>query len=566
MMSALPKLALMAFSLQSHSSFGWTSSRQPIHSSSRQLINSLGHISRHNINLLHQLPFYFRRDRPIVHGNGGFTLSDRTSRLHASTLHSEQFSSDASSQENGENQSTQTALSMTVDELAEVLGGWGRARLAWDCYASGVDPHFLFSENSSSEDYYFDLETNNGNALRIDEQQNEQQILNSSPTNLLAPHATQLYEYQNKLELKKLILPTPRQTQPLGSSALLLLSKLHSHCNGKIENGLATLVHISPSKDGTTKLLLRLNDGWEVETVLIPFWADGGHKKKIRNHESSTPTTIGRTTVCVSSQVGCRQGCTFCATGKMGKLRSLTTDEILAQLFFAKKIVRLSKIGGDLQSEDTRLPLLPLPEITNIVFMGMGEPADNAASVRGAIRIMSKNELFQLSATRITVSTVAPTPQSFMEFVDSKCVLAWSVHAVREELRKQLVPTTKYSMEELRRGLMDTLKKRSLRTCMVEVALMEGVNDSIREANELADFVLHIVNDVPGSKLICNLIPYNDIGGAGGTIAYKKPSMERVLAFQNRLQELGVYAHVRGTRGDEESSACGQLATSRKKR
>lgn len=199
-------------------------------------------------------------------------------------------------------------------------------------------------------------------------------------------------------------------------------------------------------------------------------------------------------------------------------------------------------------------------------MQGMGEPADNAASVRGAIRIMSKNELFQLSATRITVSTVAPTPQSFMEFVDSKCVLAWSVHAVRDELRKKLVPTTKYSMEELRRGLIDTLKKRSLRTCMVEVALMEGVNDSIREANELAEFVLNIMNEVPRSKLICNLIPYNDIGGAGGTIAYKKPSMKRVLAFQKRLQDLGVYAHVRGTRGDEESAACGQLATSRKKK
>ncbi|KAL7464311.1 hypothetical protein ACHAXS_004650 [Conticribra weissflogii] len=437
---------------------------------------------------------------------------------------------------------------MTVEELAEVLGGWGRARLAWDCYASGVDPHYLFSENSP-EEYHCALETNNSKELGLDEQQNKLHILNSSQTNLHTLHfTTQLHEYQNKLELKKSILPTPRQTQPLGSSALSLLSNFHSHCNGKIENGLATLVHTSLSKDGTTKLLLRLKDGWEVETVLIPF------------------SSIGRTTICVSSQVGCRQGCTFCATGKMGKLRSLTTDEILAQLFFAKKIVRLSKIRGDFPSENMRLPLLPLPDITNIVFMGMGEPADNAASVRGAIRIMSKNELFQLSATRITVSTVAPTPQSFMEFVDSKCVLAWSVHAVREDLRKQLVPTTKYSMEELREGLVETLKRRSLRTCMVEVALMEGVNDSIREANELADFVLHIMNEVPGSKLICNLIPYNDIGVAGGTIAYKKPSMERVVAFQKRLQELGVYAHVRGTRGDEESSACGQLATSRKKK
>lgn len=144
-------------------------------------------------------------------------------------------------------------------------------------------------------------------------------------------------------------------------------------------------------------------------------------------------------------------------------------------------------------------------------------------------------------------------------------VLAWSVHAVRDELRRQLVPTTKYTMVELRQGLIETLKKRSLRTTMVEVALIDGVNDSIREADELATFVKEITTQVPNSKLICNLIPYNDIGGGGTASSFWKPSLERVLEFQQRLQELGVYAHVRGTRGDDESAACGQLATSRKK-
>ncbi|KAL7459418.1 hypothetical protein ACHAWC_011144 [Mediolabrus comicus] len=267
-----------------------------------------------------------------------------------------------------------------------------------------------------------------------------------------------------------------------------------------------------------------------------------------KRRSKTTAATTGRTTVCISSQVGCRQGCTFCATGKMGKLRSLTTDEILVQFFFAQKIVRI-----------------PLPPITNVVFMGMGEPADNAPSVRGAIDILTRNELFQLSASRVTVSTVAPCPDSFLEFVDSKCVLAWSVHAVRDELRRQLVPTTKYTMVELRQGLIETLKKRSLRTTMVEVALIDGVNDSIREADELATFVKEITTQVPNSKLICNLIPYNDIGGGGTASSFRKPSLERVLEFQQRLQELGVYAHVRGTRGDDESAACGQLATSRKK-
>lgn len=105
----------------------------------------------------------------------------------------------------------------------------------------------------------------------------------------------------------------------------------------------------------------------------------------------------------------------------MGKLRSLTTDEILVQMFYAQKIVRLSNNNNnDYEGDEIDKPP-PLPPITNVVFMGMGEPADAADSVRGAIKILTRNELFQLSATRVTVSTVAPTPDAFHEFVDSKC-------------------------------------------------------------------------------------------------------------------------------------------------
>ena len=104
----------------------------------------------------------------------------------------------------------------------------------------------------------------------------------------------------------------------------------------------------------------------------------------------------------------------------MGKLRSLTTDEILVQFFFAQKIVRLSNTNSSYEGEK-KAPMIPLPPITNVVFMGMGEPADNAASVRAAIDILTRNELFQLSASRVTVSTVAPCPDSFLEFVDSTC-------------------------------------------------------------------------------------------------------------------------------------------------
>jgi 23S rRNA (adenine2503-C2)-methyltransferase len=294
---------------------------------------------------------------------------------------------------------TQTALSMTVEQLEKILGGWGRARLAWDCYSNGVDPASLFGDAVPSND---------------------------------SPIA--LDEYADKLAIKEAVLPTPRVTQTIGKGAISLLSELHSHCGGTIENGLATLAHISTSSDGTTKLLLRLMDGFEVETVLIPFWATNTNRNEFtddnKDDRASRYANLGRTTVCISSQVGCKQGCSFCATGKMGKLRSLSADEILAQLFYAKKIVRLSSQGilaGD----------VVLPPISNIVFMGMGEPADNANSVKDAIKIMTKTELFQLGATRITVSTVAPTPDAFMEFVDSKCVLAWSVHAVSNQLHMQ---------------------------------------------------------------------------------------------------------------------------------
>jgi 23S rRNA (adenine2503-C2)-methyltransferase len=239
-------------------------------------------------------------------------------------------------------------------------------------------------------------------------------------------------------------------------------------------------------------------------------------------------------------------GCTFCATGRMGRLRNLSSDEILAQMFFAKKICRL---------ED-------LPEVTNVVYMGMGDASDNVDNVLASTEILTKRELFQLSATRVTVSTVAPTPSAFLQFAKAPCVLAWSVHAANDDLRKRLVPTTKYPMSELRQGLIDALLQRPMnfRTTMLEVALMDGVNDSLEAADEMAAFAQVIVDSVPGCKLIVNLIPYNDIGQQ----LYKKPKMENVKAFQRHLQSKGIYSKIREARGDDKTAACGQLATSKK--
>jgi len=198
-----------------------------------------------------------------------------------------------------------------------------------------------------------------------------------------------------------------------------------------------------------------------------------------------------------------------------------------------------------------------------VVFMGMGEPSDNAKNVIQATKILTTRPFFQLSASRVTVSTVAPTPESFMEFAKAPCVLAWSVHAVDDDLRKKLVPTTKYSMAELRQGLIDALLTRPMnaRTCMLEVALMRDINDRLEHADDLAEFTQVIMDQVPGVKPHINLIPFNDIGKHS---SYQRPFNEDVMAFQKRLQSKGLYAHIRTTRGDDKTAACGQLSTSRK--
>jgi 23S rRNA (adenine2503-C2)-methyltransferase len=226
----------------------------------------------------------------------------------------------------------------------------------------------------------------------------------------------------------------------------------------------------------------------------------------------------------------------------------LTSDEILAQMFFAKKICRLEG----------------LPDISNIVFMGMGEPADNADNVVKATNILTKRELFQFAASKVTVSTVAPSPDAFKAFAEAPCVIAWSVHAANDELRKKLVPTTKHSMAQLRGGLIAALSERpkNLRTTMLEIALMRDVNDSLKEADELAEFAQVIVDLVPGCKLMINLIPFNDIGST----TYERPRNEDVKAFQKRLQSYGLVTQVRSTRGDDKTAACGQLSTKLQKK
>lgn len=168
-----------------------------------------------------------------------------------------------------------------------------------------------------------------------------------------------------------------------------------------------------------------------------------------------------------------------------------------------------------------------------------------------------------MAKRKVTISTVAPTPDAFRELGQANTILAWSVHATTPELRKELVPTTKYSMNELRQGYLNALKMRpmKMRTTMLEVVLIDEINDSIEDADHLAQFVQEMIDEVPGMKPMVNLIPFNDIG----LQKYRKPKLEQVRAFQNRMTSKGIKCFVRTTRGDEESAACGQLATKRKR-
>mmetsp|Transcript_28176 Transcript_28176/g.68586 ORF Transcript_28176/g.68586 Transcript_28176/m.68586 type:complete len:440 (+) Transcript_28176:209-1528(+) len=379
--------------------------------------------------------------------------------------------------EDEENAPKRGAISMQIDELADYLGGKGRAQIVWDCYSIGIDP----------ADYFGSI------YLGYD-------------------------DYETIMQL----MPSMRRTQKLGSETLEKLAALYPQ-GGKVEGGVAKLSFLSKSSDSTTKLLLTLADGLQIETVIIPWKGQ-------------------RSTLCVSSQVGCRHG-------KMGKLRSLTSSEILAQLFFAKKLCRLEG----------------LPDITDIVFMGIGDAADNIENIIEATKIMTTRELFQLSASRVTVSTVGPSPEAFRAFAEAPCVIAWSVHAANDELRRQLVPTTKYTLEELREGLIEALLERPMngRTVMLEVTLMKGINDSLKEAEELTSFAEVIAERVAGCKVMINLIPYNNIGPRIeiGQSEYQRPDEKNVVAFQKYLQGHDLFSDVRTTRGDDKTATCGQLAT-----
>jgi 23S rRNA (adenine2503-C2)-methyltransferase len=272
---------------------------------------------------------------------------------------------------------------------------------------------------------------------------------------------------------------------------------------------LPRIVDSQPSADGTIKWVMEIGDGQRVETVYIPDW--------------------DRTTICISSQVGCALDCAFCATARQGFNRNLSVGEIIGQLWHATRQM------GETPS--------------NVVMMGMGEPLANFEAVVKAMSIMQDDLAYMLSKYRVTLSTSGIVPNIYRLKEVSDVSLAVSLHAPNNPLRDELVPINRrYPLEELLPACRAYLAGDKRRKITWEYVMLDGVNDSIHHAKQL----IRLLEGIP-SKL--NLIPFNPFPDSG--FATSKP--EQVDAFRLRLMRSGLLAFTRKTRGDEIAAACGQL-------
>jgi 23S rRNA (adenine2503-C2)-methyltransferase len=276
------------------------------------------------------------------------------------------------------------------------------------------------------------------------------------------------------------------------------------------------IVGDTPAEDGTRKWLVKVDGANAVESVFIP--------------------ETGRATLCVSSQAGCVLDCSFCATGKQGFNRNLTSAEIVGQLWFANRILGVERKADRV--------------ISNVVFMGMGEPMLNLDHVIPALRLMLDDNAYGLSRRRVTVSTSGVVPG--MDRLRDECpvALAVSLHAPNDKLRDELVPINrKYPLAELVAACNRYLEKAPRDFITFEYVMLDGVNDSEAHAREAAALARRV-------RCKYNLIPFNPFSQSG----YRRSSPERMRSFAQVLQRAGVTVTTRKTRGDDIAAACGQLA------
>jgi len=267
---------------------------------------------------------------------------------------------------------------------------------------------------------------------------------------------------------------------------------------------------VSRSSDGTRKLLIRLDDGEEIESVIIP--------------------TEKRVTLCMSSQVGCAMACEFCATARMGLHRNLTTSEMLAQIPAARRELAAGE------------------ELTNFVFMGMGEPLANYPRLVRTLAIMTSDWGMGISPRRITVSTVGLVPMMERLLSETPVNLAVSLHATTNELRDRLAPINqRYRLEVLLDACRKLPIKRRSRITF-EYVMLAGVNDSLGDARRLVKLLAPLRAKV-------NLIFYNRLAGS----PLRASSSAAVEAFQAILNNGNLTATIRESRGLDIAAACGQL-------
>ena len=291
-----------------------------------------------------------------------------------------------------------------------------------------------------------------------------------------------------------------------------LPSKFLEHLNDEFNLQLPEIIEEHLSEDESRKFLLELDDGARIESVLIP-------------HDE-------RNTICISTQVGCRFGCTFCATGKMGFTRNLDPGEITGQLL----------------SIERRFGI----RIDNIVVMGMGEPLDNLDNLLKAIAIFTHPEALAMSPRRITVSTVGiPDAMRLLKHRHPRLGLSLSLNASNPELRRELMPVEKTHSTPSLIAAMKLINPGRQDAVTVEYVLLEGVNDSPGNARELCELLKEIDN------VKVNLIPYNP----SGDVDYKRPSRAAVEEFQSIVRRGGYECFIRRSAGSDISGACGQLIT-----
>lgn len=294
----------------------------------------------------------------------------------------------------------------------------------------------------------------------------------------------------------------------LDATAIVAAPKLHEE-------------HIAP--DGTRKWLLEVDAANKIETVFIP--------------EDS------RGTLCISSQAGCALACTFCSTGRQGFGRNLTTAEIIGQLWFVNNALENSACAPRFQRERGGF-------ISNVVFMGMGEPLLNLEAVVPAIELMLDDRAYGLSRRKVTVSTSGIVPAIRRLGDECPVALAVSLHAANDALRDELVPiNTKYPLRELMAACRDYVVKAPRDFVTFEYVMLKGVNDELEHARQL----VALVRDVP-CKI--NLIPFNPFPDSG----YERSSSHAIESFAAELHDHEIVTTVRKTRGEKIDAACGQLA------